>query len=367
MKIIQIIYSLCSGGAEKFVVDLSNQLATMGHEVTLCMLLDDTTDERLTFNKQFLNNAVNFHSMKFEPGFSICKVNKVEKYIRAESPDIVHCHLNVIPYVYGLSIFNHNIKVFHTLHSVAEKASGIKIQRLINRFFYKYNTIQPIFISRLCLQSFLHFYKLNNAFLIDNGRAMISASSYYQQVKQEVESYKRTPNSIVFIHVARYNILKNQALLINAFNYLAKERCDFILLIVGNGYDCLKGKELQQLACDKIFFLGEKNNVNDYLLCSDAFCLTSKYEGLPISLLEALSCGITPICTAVGGIPDVITDGINGYLSERENIESYCNAIKRFLTKPLSRNELIDYYKANYSMEVCAQKYEKLYKQKLWK
>ena len=138
-------------------------------------------------------------------------------------------------------------------------------------------------------------------------------------------------------------------------------------MIVGNGYDCLKGKELQQLACDKIFFLGEKNNVNDYLLCSDAFCLTSKYEGLPISLLEALSCGITPICTAVGGIPDVITDGINGYLSERENIESYCNAIKRFLTKPLSRNELIDYYKANYSMEVCAQKYEKLYKQKLWK
>ena len=109
MKIIQIIYSLCSGGAEKFVVDLSNQLATMGHEVTLCMLLDDTTDERLTFNKQFLNNAVNFHSMKFEPGFSICKVNKVEKYIRAESPDIVHCHLNVIPFVYCLSIFNHNI------------------------------------------------------------------------------------------------------------------------------------------------------------------------------------------------------------------------------------------------------------------
>ena len=212
MKIIQIIYSLCSGGAEKFVVDLSNQLATMGHEVTLCMLLDDTTDERLTFNKQFLNNAVNFHSMKFEPGFSICKVNKVEKYIRAESPDIVHCHLNVIPYVYGLSIFNNNIKVFHTLHSVAEKASCIKIQRLINRFFYKYKIIKPICISKLCLQSYQHFYKLNNAFLIDNGRAMISASSYYQQVKQEVESYKRTPNSIVYIHVARYNILKNQAL-----------------------------------------------------------------------------------------------------------------------------------------------------------
>ena len=54
MKIIQIIYSLSSGGAEKFVVDLSNQLAKMGHDVTLCMLRDDKIDT-LTFNKQFLS------------------------------------------------------------------------------------------------------------------------------------------------------------------------------------------------------------------------------------------------------------------------------------------------------------------------
>ena len=63
MKIIQIIYSLCPGGAEKFVVDLSNQLATMGHDVTLCMLRD-VTDESLTFNKQFLQSNVKLHSME---------------------------------------------------------------------------------------------------------------------------------------------------------------------------------------------------------------------------------------------------------------------------------------------------------------
>ena len=99
MKIIQIIYSLCPGGAEKFVVDLSNQLATMGHDVTLCMLRD-VTDESLTFNKQFLQSNVKLHSMKFSRGFSWGKCRSVEKYIQNERPDVVHCHLNVIPYVY---------------------------------------------------------------------------------------------------------------------------------------------------------------------------------------------------------------------------------------------------------------------------
>ena len=361
MKIIQIIYSLCSGGAEKFVVDLSNQLVQMGHDVTLCMLRD-ASEEKLAFNKQFLDSTVHFHSMKFKRGFSFQKVRQIEKFILQEKPDVVHCHLNVIPYVFRLALLNHHIKFFHTLHNVAENASGSNSQRLINRFFYRYNIINPICISKLCQKSYQQFYKLCNAPYIDNGRSLIAASPQFEKTRLEISTYKKTPDSIVFTHVARFNTQKNQDLLINAFNRLAKEYDKFTLLIIGNGYESEEGCKLRQIACSNIHFLGEKNNVNDYLLCSDAFCLTSKYEGLPISLLEALSCGVTPICTSVGGIPDVITDGANGYLSKEQNIESYCDAIKRFMKAPLSRSKLIEYFKENYSMEVCAGKYEELYR-----
>ena len=91
MKIIQIIYSLSSGGAEKFVVDLSNQLAKMGHDVTLCMLRDDKIDT-LTFNKQFLSSSVKFHSMKFDRGFSLGKCRQLEKYIMNENPLSFKCN-----------------------------------------------------------------------------------------------------------------------------------------------------------------------------------------------------------------------------------------------------------------------------------
>lgn len=360
MKIIQLIYSLISGGAEKFAVDLSNQLAAEGHDVTLCILRPDS-DKELIFNKQFLSEKVKFHSLKLSPGFSPSKCQKVDKYIKSQHPDIVHCHLNVIPYIFKTSIFNKNIKFFHTLHNIAAKTGGVGIQYHLNKFFYRHNLIRPVCISRLCQQSYEEHYKLSNAPYIDNGRAIVGFSEKYKDVEKEIISYKKSPETKVFIHVARFNNQKNQHLLINSFNRLSAENVDYTLLVIGRDFDTPDGRKLQDIANNRIHFLGEKDNVNDYLLCSDAFCLSSIYEGLPISILEALSCGVTPICTPVGGIPDVIKDEKNGYLSTGIETDEYCTAIKRFIERAIDKDQLIDFYKINYSIDVCAKKYESLF------
>lgn len=355
MKILELIYSLSSGGGERFVVDLSNELAKRGNDVTVCMLLDDQ-DSRLTFNRQFIAKNVKFHAMKFTSGFSFFKMKKVEDYIMTEMPDIVHCHLNVIPYVFRLAYCHREIKFFHTLHTIASKATGAKYQYYINKYFYSHDIIRPITISNECLLSYNKFYKLHSAPCIDNGRSPVKPSDNIDVVKAEVSSYKAAASTPVFVHVARCHPSKNQELLIDSFNELNKTGYDYVLLIIGNGYDSQDGQNLKGKACSKIYFLGEKNNVGDYLLCSDAFCLTSFYEGLPISLLEALSCGVTPICTSVGGIKDVITDGETGYLADVE-LESYLNAIQRFYATKITKDKLIKYFTDNFSIEVCCTKY----------
>ena len=355
MKILELIYSLSSGGGERFIVDLSNELACRGNDVTICMLLDDN-DSRLSFNLQFVAKNVKFHAMRFSSGFSLIKMKKLEDYILSEHPDIVHCHLNVIPYVFRLAYWHREIKFFHTLHNIASEASGSKYQYFINKYFYSHNIIRPVTISAECQLSYNRYYKLNNAPCIDNGRSYIKPSNIIETVKIEVASYKTTNSTPVFIHVARCHPSKNQDLLIDVFNELNRAGYDFVLLIIGNGFDTQNGKKLKEKACSKIYFLGEKNNVGDYLLFSDAFCLTSFYEGLPISLLEALSCGVTPICTSVGGISDVITDGETGYLADVE-IESYLNAIKRFYATKIAKDKLIKYFTNNFSIEVCCSKY----------
>lgn len=361
MKIIQLVYSLCSGGAERFVVSLSNCLVEAGHEVEVCMLLDDVVDG-LAFNKPFLKPEVRFHSMKLSTGFSLSKKRKVEKYIESQHPDVVHCHLNVIPYIFGLAYRDKSIRFVHTLHSVAENAAGSKYQYGLNRFFYRKGLIQPVTISLKCQESYVKFYHLHNAPYIDNGCAAVTPSSVFETVRNEMETLKRGKDIPVFIHVARFAPPKNQQLLVDAFNYLYNNNMEFALLVLGSGFQSGKGLELQRKACPNIHFLGEKENVGDYLLNSDAFCLTSTREGLPISLLEALSAGVTPICTPVGGIPDVIEDGVMGYLSEDVSLLSYLSAVHRFLECRLDSGALKRHFENHFSMQACAEKYLEIYK-----
>ncbi len=361
MKIVQLIYSLSSGGAERFVVSLANQLANDGHEVVLCMLLDDRI-EKYTFNKHFLSSGVKFVSLRFSEGFSLTKVIKVERFIKSEAPDIVHCHLNVIPYIFRLAFFKKgSIRFIHTIHNIAEKASGIKLQKYINRFFYKSNLIIPVAISDKCKESFMKFNSFSSIDVVENGCIPIVPSTSFDTIKCEIDEMKNNPETKVFIHVARCHPQKNQKMLIEAFNVLSKRKVDFILIIIGAGFDSDDGIKLKQKACSEIYFLGEKQNVGDYLLCSNAFCLSSIYEGMPISLLEAMSCGVVPICTSVGGIPDAIEDGRTGYLSENLSLDAYIDAILKYLKKPINKDNIINVFNKRYSIKECAKKYLEVY------
>lgn len=359
MKIVHLIYSLCSGGAERFVVSLANQQVAMGHDVSVCILLSDT-DENYTFNLQFLDSAVGFHSFGFTKGFSIRKSNIVENYLDNLNPDVVHCHLNVIPYIYRLAFRRRKINFVHTLHSVAANASGKFYQYPFNYLSYRFGLIKPIAISEKCAESYVQYYGLRNPACIDNGCEQPRMSQFYQQTREEIEGYKYTEGTSVFVHVARFHSLKNQKLLIESFNRIRQEGYDAILLMIGDGFNEGEGRKLKEQACDAIHFLGLKSNVGDYLMCADAFCLSSIYEGLPISLLEAMACGVVPICTKVGGISDVIEDGKTGILSDVDT-SAYTEAMERFFSTQIDKSLIQECYRMRFSMAACALKYYKIY------
>lgn len=360
MRIVQMIYALGSGGAEKFVVNLSNELVAKGNEVIVLQLLDNSKEGR-NFNQQFLFKEVQYINAGLTPGFSIAKVRKVCKIIKDINPDVVHCNLNVIPYIFPLALKKRNIKFVHTLHNIAQKACGSIFQKPINRWYYKTGRIIPVTISDECRESYKNFYRLPDVTRINNGTSELKESDMLYSVKAEIETYKKTSSTKVLIHTARCSGQKNQMLLINSVNRLILDGKDIILLILGSHYDSKEGIKLKAKACKDIHFLGLKSNVGDYMLCADAFCLSSSYEGLPISLLEALSAGLTPVCTPVGGIPDVVTDGVTGYLSKDLSEESYIEALMRFIGNSLNKDSQKQYFDRNYSMKICAEKYIKAY------
>lgn len=358
MKIFQLIFTLSSGGAEKFVVNLSNELARRGHDVTVVTIRHDTT-ERYSFNKKFLSPNVKYHSMGFGQGFTLSMVRKVGKFIKEEKPDIVHCHLLSILYL-ATRFLSGSRNVVHTIHSVAEKTVRNKFTKRLLKFLYRSGRVRPVTISIETEKSYRSFFSLDNSRMIINGCPQVMPSADYEEVVKEINEIRRNGEP-VFIHVARFNKLKNQQLLVNAFNALCDEKIPFKLIVIGRDFDSPEAKPLVDSACQNIHFLGEKNNVGDYLLQSDAFCMTSNYEGMPISMLEAMSVGLTPISTPVGGVPDVITDGVTGYLSAGMSVDEYCVAVKRYISSPIDRELLKGYFSDNYSMPKCARQYEQLF------
>lgn len=352
MKIVQLVFHLGPGGAEKFVTDLSNELASRGHEVLVLMLRDDSLPE-FSFNLPFLHPDVRIRSLRLPTGFHPGQIRVVSKALDEEKPDVVHGHLGVMPYVYLYSLRHREIRFIHTIHSVPSFDIRHPLFRRLAAFFYR-KTVTPVAISRICAGLFRNCYGFE-AQTIGNGRAIPARSGEFARVSQEL-SEMRHP---IFVHVARCAPEKNQSLLLEAFSQLEREKTDFTLLVIGDGFK--EQPDLMAHASESIRFLGPKENVCDYLRLADAFCLSSRIEGSPISLIEAMACGATPVCTPAGGIPDIVRHGETGYLSDGYEVSDYVAAIRAFLQRPLPRETLIQYYNDAFTMTGCASEYLTLY------
>lgn len=361
MKIIQIISSLASGGAERFVANISNQLCDEGHDVIVCTMNDNPD---INFNKQFLDPRIKYHSFQIKGKNFLWIIKRVYQFIQLCKPDIIHCHLATIQYLLPIYLEKKS-KVFHTIHSMPKYASGGGgWHKILFKVLYKTGCVIPITIAAECHNSYKNFYGLNNDFLIENGVPSIKSTANIDSIKKEVESYKQSKRTPVFIHVARFHPSKNQRMLIEVFNELTNLDVDYTLLVLGRGFNEGDGKKIKESASQNIHFLGEKSNVGDYLLCSDFFCLTSIYEGLPISLIEAMSVGLTPISTAVGGTIDVIQNGITGYLCKEITKESYIETVLYAIENKLDSESIIKYFEQNFSMVKCTYRYLELFNKK---
>jgi glycosyltransferase involved in cell wall biosynthesis len=99
---------------------------------------------------------------------------------------------------------------------------------------------------------------------------------------------------------------------------IAKKMKDFTFLIIGSGPEASR---LGKMAGDNVKFLGYKSNIYKYYSLFDAFLSTSAMEGTPISMLEAMASGVPVFMPKVGGIPDVISNGDNGFFIGSDDSE----------------------------------------------
>jgi len=323
------------------------------NDVTIVMINDDEVLANIHYKQDIADN-VKFVSLKCKTGLSTKAFWKVFKYIRKEKPDIVHAHCNVLQ-LYLSAMLCGGTKYVHTLHNLAPVCLQFRWCESINRRLYC-SRIQPITISNICKQSFVELYGSNDAVCITNGREPLNPSNVRPADVNFLEEDVPT-----FIHVARCAVQKNQDRLFAAFDRLREEGLKFHLLVLGSGYDGVWKERYEKNP--QIHIVGERKNVADYMALADFFVLSSDFEGLPLTLLEAMSVGVTPISTPAGGVADVIEDGKNGYMTKGFDGEEFFQKVKQAIRErgKFDGKAIKAEYEAKYSMKVCAGKYYKVY------
>lgn len=138
------------------------------------------------------------------------------------------------------------------------------------------------------------------------------------------------PGTIVVGSVANFTAKKDQGTLLEAVSMVVEElSVDVRLVLVGSGP---LESELRDRASDlgigeQVLFTGMRDDVYDLLPGFDVFALSSRFEGLPISLLEAMASGVPCVVTGVGGIPEVVTDGIEGRIVNPGDPRAFADAL----------------------------------------
>jgi glycosyltransferase involved in cell wall biosynthesis len=363
-KIVQVVPALGWGGAQVFCIQLCNELAKKpGYEITLISLYDHVPVKHLPLS--MLDANVKLIALGKKPGIGPTIFFKVYKALKKIKPDVVHTHLHAAYYCfYTYWQLKYPSKKVHTIHNLASKDAPWHGRKMF-KYFFKRNIIEAVAISEEVYKTAVKEYGSCVKTLIYNGSNPVQPSAAFKETQQLVNGLKKNAGTKVLLNVARITKQKNQKLLLDVMRTLQEQN---IIAIIAGGYvpdDEDLYKELITNKPANVHFAGKVSNVGDYLLCADAFVLTSIFEGLPISLLEALSAGVIPICTPVGGIVNVITKDI-GFLSDDLSKEAYLKAVELYLdTSESNMMRLQDngkkLYSRKFSIHACASEYDNLY------
>jgi glycosyltransferase involved in cell wall biosynthesis len=367
IKIAHFISNLSLGGAERLVVDLSNELIKdKSIELFVCVYSENSNSF-----KGELNDSIKYLNFNKKYKIDFIFYFNLFKFFLKEKPNIVNSHLSgTILYLYFPMFFFKKILFFHTVHNLAQEELPNSFLQKIRKYFYQRKNLIPISISEATRQSHYELYNVDSS-IVENGIIKKSKTEKFKEVQNEIELLKCNNDTKVFLSIGRINSPKDQknySLLIEVFKRLYSNHINVILVIIGvdSSKDQRTLKNLIAIKSDNTHFLGHRKNVTDYIITSDYYCLSSKFEGLPVTIIEAFSHGLPVISTNVGAVSEMVKDNVNGLLINDFKVDNYYNKVIEILNwnedkrQKVRENNLNDFNR-KYEIEITCKEYMKLY------
>lgn len=316
-KLIISIGTLCAGGAERVISNLSYHLADQYDDVVIVMWYKEPI-----FYK--VDGRVRIVCVEEEVGTlnDIKRMLWFRRFIKSERPDLLLSFLEPLNLRVLIATIGLKIKTVVAERNDPRVINGGKIMDFIERTIYKLSdgilvqteTIKKFFIGGLEKKTTVIYNPVNiEEDLV--GKALL------------------TPKKKLIVSVARLKKQKNQIFLVKSFQKFLETHSDYKLIIYGEGPEreyleqYIKANNL----LEHISLPGATKNVLNVIVDADCFVLSSRCEGMSNALLEAMCIGLPCISTKVSGAIDLIEDNKNGILVDHDDVDALSQSISRIV------------------------------------
>ena len=307
------------GGSGVIATELGKMLAERGHEIHFITSSMPFRLNKIYPNVFFHEVEVNNYSVFQYPPYDIALASKMADVVKEEQLDILHVHY-AIPHavcaVLARDMSGEDFGIVTTLHGTDISVLG-EDSTLASAIKYGIDRSDAVTTVSDSL-------KEQTYDLIDTNMLI---ETIYNFVDENVfrpvdpgnlkEQFGIREDEKVIIHISNFRKIKNLPDVVESFMKI-REKIPAKLLLVGDGPEKHRLTEIVKASPYKkdVLFLGKQENITELFAISDLKLLLSEKESFGLVLLEAMACGVPGIGTAIGGIPEVIDHGVNGYLVE---------------------------------------------------
>lgn len=328
MRVLQLIDSLHTGGAERVAVNLANVLSTHIEQSYLCT----TREEGLL--KESLSKDVNYLFLNKKKTIDIKAIKTLKRFVKQEQIQVIHAHSSSYFLATIIKLLYPRLKiVWHDHYGNSE-----------------FLNTRPTKIIKHCSRYFSHIFSVNRL-LEDWAKTNLKskAVSYLPNfaVKNEstpVTTLKGNQNKRI-LHLANLRAQKDHITLLEAFKTVKEKHPDWTLHCIGKDFKDDYSKRVKETIKTlnleaNVFVYGSKPDVSHILKQGTIGVLSSESEGLPIALLEYGLAGLPVVATKVGECETVITNNKNGLLVPPKAPETLSQALLYYIENDTKRGEM---------------------------
>jgi glycosyltransferase involved in cell wall biosynthesis len=348
MRILHIITRLDRGGSAEAVMQIGEGLSRKGHEIKIITgLTEDPQEDFEGYTKRARVPIIVIPELRREVNpfldlFALCRLYQL---IRRENPEIVHTHTSKAGILGRWAAWFGGVKVIiHSTHGHVFYGyfGGLKthifllIEKLTAGITHQITTL-----SNLEINDYQRLRLARKEKFVAIPYGIDTETLKFNQGREEVrQRLGLSAKEHVVGWVGRLVAVKDCGTFLKAASLLKDKFRDpeinsgLRFLVVGDGPDRQKMEEMTQRLGLKVIFTGMRNDVYDIMPSIDLFVLSSLNEGLGRVLLEAMAAGRPVVATKVGGVPEVVEDGVTGILVSPSDPKGMAYAIVEILDDP---------------------------------